>query len=194
MKKIVQKKSAKKPAKKITEQRLQNIALGYLQQFGGTEKAVRNILHRRIQKSLYTHPNQDPTALTEWTEKVIERLKSYGYINDVQYAKNRIKNLLNKGKSTKFIKSDLYTKGISTAIINNSLTEYTPSDINSAYIFVQKHRLGVHKFYHADDIAEYLEQYDNYHSPHYHQHKKDLAKCARQGFSYSDSLNALLEV
>lgn len=192
MKKIVQ----KKPAKKITEQRLQNIALGYLQQFGGTEKAVRNILHRRIQKSLHTHPNQDQTLLTEWTEKVIERLKSYGYINDVQYAKNRIKNLLNKGKSTTFIKSDLYTKGISTDIINNSLTAYTPRDINrhSAYIFVQKHRLGVHKFYHAEDIAEYLEQYDNYHSPHYHQHKKDLAKCARQGFGYTDSLNALLEV
>lgn len=188
------KTAQKKLTKKITADRLQNIALYYLERFGGTEKSVRDTLNRHIKKSLHDHPYQDTNQIADWLDTVMNRLKSYGYINDTEFAKNRIKILLKKGKSTKFIQSDLQLKGVSGDIIDNILNAYNMVEINSnsVQIFVQKHRLGVHKFYHPDDIAEYLENYNNTNSPHYHQYKKDLAKCARQGFSYNDSTDALL--
>ncbi len=182
--------------KKITQSRLQNVALYYLDRFGGTEKSVRNMLHRRIQKSLQVHPDQDINTIRNWVDMVIAKCIDYGYINDSVYTKTRIQKLLDKGKSLTFITHDLYAKGVKSEIIDHHISTYDMVKINakSVYIYVQKYRLGVHRYDNQRDIDTYMEKYQDYTSDHYKQHQKDLLKCAKQGFSYTDSQNALLDM
>ncbi len=180
--------------RRITQQHLQHIALQYVQQFGGTEQAVRTMLSRHIKKSLQAHPNQDIHTIQQAVDTVVKKLSAYGYINDVLYAQNRIEKLLNRGKSLKHITADLQAKGIAADIIHQQLQTHDSNDTNAhaVQVYVQKRRLGIYRYTDQDDIDTYVQQHQNHNNDCYKQHQKDLAKCAKQGFCYRESTRALL--
>lgn len=185
-----------KRTRKITLSRLQNIAGAYLERYGGTEKSVRQMLGRRIEKSCASHPDQDMVHIAMWVDTVIARLQSYGYINDTQYATARVKKLFAKGKSTSYIYADLHAKGVARDIVDtvvqSAAQTHTHFNMQSVHIFVQKKRLGIYRYSHTDDIQLYLENYDTFGTQYNQYYKKDLARCARQGFGYDISVRALL--
>ena len=164
-----------KLAKKITQSRLENIAMHYLSRFGGTEKTLRDMLNKRIKKSMADHPEQDINQIGAWVDTVVESAKKYGYVNDVAYAKSKIASLIKKGNSKKLIISKLKPKGISTDTINEIIeTEHSDSELQSAILYAQKRKLGI-----------YSPDYDG------NINQKHLASMARRGFSYETSKLAL---
>ena len=164
-----------KPAKKITKSRLENIAMHYLSRFGGTEKTLRDMLNKRIKKSMGDHPEQDINQIGEWVDAVVKSAKKYGYVNDTAYAKSKINSLIKKGNSKKLIISKLQPKGIPADVINDIIeTEHSDSELQSAILYAQKRRLGIH----SPDYDGTINQ-------------KHLASMARRGFSYDTAKKAL---
>jgi len=164
-------------AKKITLKRLENISFHYLNRFGGTEKSLRDILSKRIKKSMQHHTQQNPNQIKEWVDEVVKKCKAYNYINDLNFAKTKAKSLHNKGNSLKMIMLKLIQKGICEEDIKTALDELgTNSELSSAVYYAKKRKLGIYNFNFDGNID-----------------KKDLAKMARRGFSYDICKKVLTE-
>jgi len=89
-----------------------DLAIKYLSKYVKTEKEIKDYL---ISKGF----------LSELVEKVIDKIKSYKYIDDQQYAQNFIDNSKNRYGINK-IKMTLKQKGVSNDIINK--IEVHPSE------------------------------------------------------------------
>lgn len=148
--------------KKITPQRLKNIALYYLQRYDASSLKLRTVLMRRIQKAKSEQPVAPES--TDWVNQVIEQMQNLGYVNDARYAENVVRRLSETGKSNAFIRTKLKTDGIDENLIRQLLSD--TDELAQAKLFVRKKRLG-------NDF------------------KKDLAKLARAGFSYDIATKAL---
>lgn len=163
--------------KPITEQRLYNITLFYLERFDSSKLKVKQMLERRIQKEKLKGaiiPDDTPTLI----QNVIKRMEDLGYLNDERFAKIQIKNLSQAGKSKSFILNKLKTSGISNNISQELLNAYDEenesSDLTRAEKWLKKHKKG--QFRTKDANAFY---------------QKDLAALARAGFSYDIAQQAL---
>ena len=142
--------------KPLTEKRLQNIALYYLERFDASSEKLRQTLKRRIQRQkmagIPVHPETNA-----WIERILEKMKELGYINDERYAENAVRRLSESGKSTRFIRQKLSAEGISEDVLEKYLSD--EDELTRATTFAHKKHLG-------------------------QDYQKDLAKLARAGFSY----------
>ncbi|MFL2659421.1 MAG: regulatory protein RecX [Alphaproteobacteria bacterium] len=164
-------------AKKITLKRLENISFHYLNRFGGTEKSLRDILNKRIKKSMQHNTEQNIEQINEWVNEVVKKCKNYNYINDLNFAMTKARLFYNKGNSFKMIVAKLAQKGICEEYIKIALDELgINSDLSSAIYYAKKRKLGVYSLKFDGNVD-----------------KKDLAKMARRGFSYDISKQALTE-
>ena len=108
-----------------------NLALRFLSYRPRSEKEVKDKL--KVQSSKFKVEN--PTAIIE---KVIQKLKEYKFIDDVEFAKKWIESRLRfKPRSLRLIKMELKQKGIDPEIINN-LQLTINSDLESAKKLVEK--------------------------------------------------------
>ena len=108
-----------------------NSALRFLSYRPRSEKEVKDKL--KVQSSKFKVEN--PTAIIE---KVIQKLKEYKFIDDVEFAKKWIESRLRfKPRSLRLIKMELKQKGIDPEIINN-LQLTINSDLESAKKLVEK--------------------------------------------------------
>ena len=139
----------------LTQKRLKNIALFYLEHYEATASKLKSVLLRRAQKSLLGEPV--PTEVHKWVQQIVADCQNLGYVNDMRYADNLVRRLSEQGKSTRFIQQKLGAAGIDEQLIQTVLTPC--DDYESAQIFARKKHLG----------SDY---------------KKDMAKLARAGFSY----------
>lgn len=103
-----------------------------------TLDVINGILHRRIrERILYlisSMPRTEKNIRTKlirshYTEEcinpVIDELKQYHYIDDMEYAINYAESLRdNRGKSRKVIEQSLYSKGISQDIIRSVMQDF----------------------------------------------------------------------
>ena len=152
--------------KPLTQNRLKNIALFYLERFDASSGKIRQILKRRIQRQKNKGIELSP-EITQWVENVIQDLLHLGYLNDKRYVENAIRRLSQNGKSIQYIRQKLRTENIETTLIDSCLTPQT--DLQNARQFVRKKHLGNNS-------------------------TKDLAKLARAGFDYETAKTALEEV
>ncbi len=91
-----------------------SVALNYISKSLKTEFQLKNYLKSK---------NYDLEAIDE----TLEKLKSYGYLNDEYYANISAKTL-SKTKGKKYIKNQLVSKGIAEDKINNVLSEIENED------------------------------------------------------------------
>ena len=163
--------------KPISEQRLYNITLFYLERFDASALKVKQMLERRIQKEKAKGAIV-PRNTQELIQNVISRIQNLGYINDERFAQNQIKKLCSTGKSKSFILNKLKQAGITAEIAKNLLSEFDKknesSDLTRAEQWLKKHRKGQFRSKNADDF-----------------YQKDLAALARAGFSYDVAQKAL---
>lgn len=161
--------------KKISPTYLRNVALWYLERFGGTRHRVRQVLHRRAEEAAQVHGEDPHTG--QWIEDVLDELENFGHLNDLLFAQSRVQRGLRQGKSRRLIEQELSNAGVSSAIQQEAISALDMSnddqEIQAARTYVARHRLG----YLRDD-PESFEQ-------------KDLARLARRGFSYQTARRAL---
>ena len=151
--------------KPLTEKRLENIALFYLERFDASSEKLRQVLNRRLYRQKICGTVVNPES-QNWIENIIQKMKHLGFVNDDRYAENVVRRLGEQGKSARQIQQKLCSEGIDAFVDEQLLSEQ--DDLSRAKIFVRKKHLG-----------------QNY--------EKDLEKLARAGFNYETAKQALKE-
>ena len=164
--------------KQITQKRLENVALYYLQRYESSAFKLQNVLLRRVMRAKMQQ--QDiPSEVHEWIRQIVEKMQHLGYVDDTRYAQNQFRILSGSGKSAHYIYQKLKQDGIDPQIIENLYADQTPqeTDLESAKRLVKKKKMGL---YRAEQERALM-------------FKKDLAVLARAGFSYEIACHALQE-
>lgn len=165
----------KKPQKKITPQRLKNIALYYLKRFESSTENLRTVLRKRVNAYVRENPAFNQEQAYTWIEEILSDFERLHYLDDDRYTEMKIRNYLHAGKPERYIKNKLKEKGIDEHKIAEILSaqEYDPYDM--ALQFAKKKKIG--PFRPAEQRKEYRQ--------------KDMAKLIRAGFDYDIVLSVL---
>ena len=159
--------------KKMTESRLANIALHYLERYSSSAQNLRQVLERRAIKSARAHPETDMQAVNEWIDALIKRYIEVGLLNDMTYAEIKTRSGLERGDAPQAIAMKLLQKGISKEIADDALEnlaeDFPIPELQAALNMIRKKRIGPYR----TDSKVRAEKREN-----------DLAKLARAGFSY----------
>ena len=166
-------KKAEKAAEPLTRQKLEQLALSYVNRFDCTATKLKKHLNERVRKF-----GGDDSAAA-WIAELIERYLASGVLNDARFATNLASQLSSRGKSARAISQKLAQRGVSDQLateLASARREAEPSaELEAARTYVRKRRLG-----HFRDPEKRAES-----------KQKDLAALARQGFSFDIARQAL---
>ena len=155
--------------KKITPQRLKNIALYYLKRFETSEYNLRSVLKRRIDDYAYCNKEFDKREAYQWLDELINDFIRLGYVNDERYAEIKIRGYLSAGKSPRYILNKLKEKGIDEDLADKLLNEQEYDAFESAMKLAKKKKIGPYS------IDEKLRK---------ERRTKDMGVLIRAGFDY----------
>ena len=161
--------------RKITQQRLENIALFYLERYESSQARLKQVLLRRVARARKEGADL-PDDVPVWINEVCAKMVRLGYINDTRYAENAWRTYSAAGKSVRWIVGKLKQAGIAEDIIAQCMDDdRSVLDAQAAALLVAKKKLG--KYRPQDQQKAYAQ--------------KDLARLARAGFSYEIAQKAL---
>jgi regulatory protein len=156
-------------AKKVTEQRLMNVALFHLRRFSPSVTGMRRVLDRRIYK--WTRDGAevagDAKALVA---AVLARLQANGYLDDARLAQTKLSSLRRGGTSARVISLKLRKAGLSQEHVASAKAQDTTDDASAVWTWARRKRLGVFRTKQRTERRE-----------------KDLAALVRAGFSFRDA-------
>lgn len=158
----------KKRLRKITKDRLKNIALYYLQRFETTTESLRAVLLRRVNDYAFYNPEFDKTPALQWIEEILSDFQRYKYVDDARFAALKIRDYLAVGKSEKYIRLKMAEKGVDESIVDEVLASLDFDPFQNALKLAKKKHIG--PFRQGEDKADF--------------YQKDLAVLARAGFDY----------
>lgn len=164
---IIQKKV--KVLRKITPQRLKNIALYYLKRFESSVANLRSVLQRRVNDYAYQNKEFDRGEAYQWIEDILADFQRYGYLNDSRYAEIKIKDYMSAGKSVRYIKGKMREKGIDEEILSALLEDQEYDEFEAALKLAKKKHIGPFR---KDEEARFENR------------QKDMGMLVRAGFSY----------
>ncbi len=164
---IIQKKV--KVLRKITPQRLKNIALYYLKRFESSVANLRSVLQRRVNDYAYQNKEFDRGEAYQWIEDILADFQRYGYLNDRRYAEIKIKDYMSAGKSVRYIKGKMREKGIDEEILSALLEDQEYDEFEAALKLAKKKHIGPFR---TDEEARFENR------------QKDMGMLVRAGFSY----------
>lgn len=164
---IIQKKV--KVLRKITPQRLKNIALYYLKRFESSVANLRSVLQRRVNDYAYQNKEFDRGEAYQWIEDILADFQRYGYLNDRRYAEIKIKDYMSAGKSVRYIKGKMREKGIDEEILSALLEDQEYDEFEAALKLAKKKHIGPFR---KDEEARFENR------------QKDMGTLVRAGFSY----------
>ncbi len=177
MNEILEKNTYKtQKVKKMTKQRLKNIALYYLKRFDSSSANLRQVLQRRTKDSIYHNPDLSQEECFGWIEELLLDFERLGYLNDKRYAEFKIKNYLLSGKPEKYIKIKMGQKGISQDLIDDILSEQEYDLEEMALKYAKKKKIGPYRVDKESQKANY---------------QKDLGSFIRAGFDYEIVLSIM---
>lgn len=159
----------KKNLKKITKQRLKNIALYYLKRFESSVENLRQVLKRRTNDYAYQNPEFNKNEAYTWIEEILSDFQKLKYLDDNRYADIKIRSYLNAGKPARYIKIKLQQKGVSEYLIDDILSEQSFNPFEMALKLAKKKKIGP---YRKDEELRKANR------------QKDLATIVRAGFDY----------
>jgi len=173
-------KSRQKTPKKITPTYLENAGLYYLERYASSAENFRKIMMRKIKNSCKFH-NTEVGEFVPMLDKLIERYKSVGLLNDEVFARSKVASLRRKGMGRQGIVAKLQAKGLSQEQIKSALKEIDEdkedAELEAAREYVRRKKLGMHRTKTPDDLKKHTQ--------------KELASLARAGFSYEVARKAL---
>ena len=171
------KSSIRKIPRIMTRKRLENIAVHYLRRYASSCENLRRVLLRRADKAILFNGG-DREEIKLWIEDIINQMIRSNVLNDARYALDRTTTLRRMGRAPAKIRSQLTTKGISRAIIDNVLAETAvtangeDATLKAAMAYACRRNLG--------PFSEKPRTQDGIQK----QNKKHLAILARAGFTY----------
>ena len=174
-----ERKFQKRPQKKITPQRLKNIALYYLKRFESSVENLRSVLRRRIDAYARENPDWKKEQGYQWAEDVLAEFERLHYLDDARYAEIKVRSYLNSGKPERYIENKLKQKGISAEKVSEILSEQEYNPFDMALKLAQRKKIGPYRT--GENCRDFRQ--------------KDMATLVRAGFDYDvvcDVLNYTL--
>ncbi|MDD9876552.1 MAG: RecX family transcriptional regulator [Magnetovibrio sp.] len=169
--KASKKKAGRRGPRKVTEKRLENVALHYLGRYSASAESLRRVLMRRVRRSAEAH-GTDAEEAAQWVEALIGKFRGLGYLDDRAYAETRARALRARGVSGRGVRARLREKGVGADDIDAALAalaaDVADPELAAALALARRRRLGPYRA--GPARAERRE--------------KDLAALARAGFSY----------
>lgn len=136
-----------------------------------SERETSNYLHRVSLPRRKKNGELSDAIPSDIGERVLERLKEKGYVDDVRFTQFWIENRnLTKGVSRRKLSAELMTKGITGTLFNEVMSDSGRSEGEELKKMIAK------------KAARYPDQ------------QKLIAYLARQGFAYDDIKSALSDV
>jgi regulatory protein len=167
------KRKTPKIPKKITEDYLSNSGKFYLERFPASVEQFKRVMGRKIQKSCKAHPEQEPGTCLALLDKVVDKFRAIGFLNDEGYSSGLARSLKSRGWPKGRIIMRLKEKGISAELIEKIFEDHNPGDdIFDALVCMKRKRLG--------PFATREKPFD-----------KELASMGRAGFDYNAANRAL---
>ncbi len=165
--------------RKMTRKRLTNIATYHLERFSTTAARLRQVLMRRIDRSIRVHGG-DRDEMVAWVDELILQLTASGALDDARYAAAKAANLRRRGKAPARIRAALRAKGVSAADAAAATSgDLHPADedaaLGAALAYAKRRKLG--PFRPKERLpGERRERLARL--------QKDLAAMVRAGFAY----------
>ena len=134
-----------RPSRPLTAARLEAAALHYLERFATSSGHLRQVLLRRVERSVRQHgtDRQEGVALVE---TLIGRFLSNGLLDNDAYAQARTAGLHRRGKSARGIAAALAARQVEPELIRAVLDaqdEHRPGgDLAAAAALARRRRLG----------------------------------------------------
>jgi regulatory protein len=139
---------AAKRTKPVTAESLDRLAAFYLERYAASEAKLRGVLRRRIDRAnRFGAPllEDAPAAI----EKVLEKYRRMGALDDERYAASRARSLRGKGESARRIQQRLAQAGVGklaqpalAALREESGESADESDFRAAVELARRRRLG----------------------------------------------------
>jgi len=160
-----------KRLRKVTRDRLRNIALYHLERYATSAENLKRVLGRRVLKTAQLHKT-DMDQAREWIEDIVNGLVRAGAVDDTRFAEGKTTSMLRKGQSLAKVRAYLRNKGISQSVISNVMaaaaSQSEDPDLKAARTYARKRGLGPYRV--AKDSPE--------------RRNKELATLGRAGFRY----------
>ncbi len=118
--------------------KIYNRALDYLARRPRSEKEMRDYIKEKITKYKIQISNDED--LNSTIESLVDRLKSFNYINDLEFAKWWVEQRIERSKPSGLIKikSELFKKGVDKSIVEKAWEELAPSEKDLAKAHFEK--------------------------------------------------------
>ena len=158
----------RKPLKKITPQRLKNIALYYLQRFESSVANLRSVLRRRVDAYARENSEWHKDEAYQWIEDILAEFEKLHYLDDARFAEMKVRDYLSAGKPARYITVKLRQKGINEAQIESILAQQEYDAFAMALKLAKRKKIGPYR------AAEQRHEY----------RQKDMGTMVRAGFDY----------
>ena len=157
------------------EQRLTRSAYAYLDRYGSSVENLKTVLRRKARRFLDDEAvaNED---LQSVIEAVVDKCKTYGFVDDTLFAQSKVSSLRRKGGSERKILAQLSAKGIDTETAQMALEAVAGDDTEAAWRYAQRRRLGPYRKTDADRSIR---------------RERDIAAMCRAGFSVSLAIQVI---
>lgn len=161
----------RKQPRKVSARYLENAALHYLKRYSATVSQLRQVLMRRVDRSVRFHGGERTEAVG-WVNALVEKLVRDGLVNDTAYAEVKAHSLRASGRSARVIAQKLKLKGVAKEVVAEQVAVASAevSEDAAALIWARKKRLGPFR-------RDLKTRADN--------RQRDLASLARAGFSFA---------
>ncbi len=164
-------KPARKVPRKVTKDRLRNIALHYLERYATSAQNLKRALERRVIKAA-RHHDTDMALARSWIDEVVDTLVRADAIDDSRYADGKTITMLLRGQSPAKVRAYLASKGVGkdtiTAALDAARDTLGNPDLEAALAYAIRRRFG--PFRTSEDTREIRD--------------KELAAMGRAGFRY----------
>ena len=159
----------KRPAKKITPQRLKNIGLYYLKRFESSVENLRSVLQKRVNQYAKENPEFNKQEAYQWVENVLAEFEKLHYLDDERFTEIKVRHYLAVGKPARYIQNKLRKKGIANAQIDEMLDDFGYNPQEMALKLAKRKKIGPFR---PNEEARKLNW------------QKDMAALIRAGFDY----------
>ncbi|HVA35744.1 MAG TPA: RecX family transcriptional regulator [Stellaceae bacterium] len=143
---MAESRKPRKLPRRMTAERLENVALHYLSRYASSSGNLRRVLMRRVARAAAAH-GDDPAAGAQWVEELIARFQRSGLIDDRAYAAQKAASLQRRGASRFGIRGKLRQKGVEAELIDDAMMTLDDggsgtAEFAAACALVRRRRLG----------------------------------------------------
>ncbi|MCA3012787.1 MAG: RecX family transcriptional regulator [Myxococcaceae bacterium] len=156
-------------ARKVTEQRLMNVAVFHLGRYAASVAGLRRVLTRRARRWERDGAEVDGDV-ERLVELVVVRLRAVGLLDDERLAAARVASLRRGGASARAIDAKLRRAGLGSEVVKRATATEATTDAAAVWTWARRKKLGVFRERQREERRQ-----------------RDLAALVRAGFSFREA-------